>query len=196
MVLSTVGRVNFRTGPSVDSSVIRTLDSGLGVDILERDPDGWSKVRISGTVGYIRSDLLKLGGNNVELLEWSAANSLIRTGVPMQVVDVRTGLTFNIQAFSKSGHADVDTLTRADTETLQRTRNGNWSWAARPVWVTIGGRTLAAAMNGMPHAGSAINGNGLDGHFCLHFAGTVTNNKSYQADLRNAVAEAWNAARS
>ena len=193
--LRTVSRVNFRTGPSMDASVIRTLDSGLSVEVLERDPHGWTRVRINGTVGYIRSDLLNVSGvRNVELLEWSVASSVVRIGVPIRVVDVRTGLSYNIQAFSKSGHADVDPLTRADTETMRQTRNGTWSWAARPVWVTIGDRTLAAAINGMPHAGSTIRDNGVDGHFCLHFAGTVTNNKSYQADLRNAVAEAYNAA--
>jgi hypothetical protein len=35
----------------------------------------------------------------------------------------------------------------------------------------------------------------MNGHLCLHFGGTVTNNKSYQQDLRNAVQEAFNAAR-
>jgi len=113
----------------------------------------------------------------------------------MRVLDVRTGLSFNLQSFSKSGHADVEPLTAADTATILSTRGGVWSWAARPVWVTIGDRTIAAALNGMPHAGSTISGNNMNGHLCLHFGGTVTNNKSYQQDLRNAVQEAFNAAR-
>jgi hypothetical protein len=113
----------------------------------------------------------------------------------MHVVDVRTGITFKLRAFSKSGHADVETPTRADTDAILRSRNGVWAWAPRPVWVTIGDRTIAAALNGMPHDVSTISGNGLNGHLCLHFNNTVTNSKTYQRDLNNAVMEAWNAAR-
>jgi len=74
---------------------------------------------------------------------------------------------------------------------MLRTRNGTWAWAPRPVWVTIGERTFAAALNGMPHDVSTIRDNGLNGHLCLHFNNTVTNSKSYQRDLNNAVVEAW-----
>jgi len=133
------------------------------------------------------------GGGNVELLTWAQARRLIQNGVTMRVVDVRTGLAFNIKAFSTGGHADVEPVTQADTDIIFRTRDSRWSWAARPVWVTIGGRTIAASINGMPHAGSTISGNGMDGHLCLHFWGTITNNKSYERDLNNAVMEAFNA---
>jgi uncharacterized protein YgiM (DUF1202 family) len=192
--LRTVGRVNFRTGPSTNASIIRTLEAGVSVDVLEKLSNGWSKASVNGTVGYIMSNLISIGGGGVELLEWTTARNLVRNGVPMRVTDVRTGTTFTIQSFSKSGHADVEPLTQADTDAILRTRNGVWSWSARPVWVTIGDRTIAAALNGMPHAGSTIRTNGMDGHLCLHFNGTVTNNKSYQRDLNNAVMEAWNAA--
>jgi hypothetical protein len=111
----------------------------------------------------------------------------------MQIVDVRTGITFRLQCFSRGGHADVEPVTRADTEAILRSRNGVWAWAPRPVWVTIGNRTIAAALNGMPHAGSTIHDNGMNGHLCLHFGGTVANSPTYQRDLRNAVMEAWNA---
>jgi len=194
VVLRTSGNVNFRVGPSTDTRVIRVLSIGTPVEIIEQNQNGWSKVLVGGAEGYIRSDLLREGDNNVELLDWSVARNVIRTGVPMQVVDVRTGLNFTLRTFSMSGHADVEPMTQADTDVILQTRNGVWSWDARPVWVTINGRTLAASINGMPHDVSTISDNGIDGHFCLHFAGTVTNNKSYQADLRNAVAEAWNAA--
>jgi len=191
--LWTTGTVNFRTGPSTDSSKISTLATGTAVGVLEQGSNGWSKCSVGGSVGYIKSDLLSTSNGRVEYLDWSEARNLVKNGVPIRVVDVRTGLTYTIQSFSKSGHADVEPLTAADTDTILRSRNGEWKWDPRPVWVTLGDRTIAASLNGMPHAGSTISGNNMNGHLCLHFGSTVTNNKSYQQDLRNAVAEAYRA---
>ena len=191
--LRTVTGVNFRTGPSTGHSVIRLLPVNTAVEVLENQTNGWSKVRHNGTEGFIRSDLLGTGTGSVELLDWSTAKNVVPTGVNLRVVDVRTGISFNIRGFSKSGHMDVEPPTRADTDAILRSRNGVWAWAPRPVWVTVGDRTFAAALNGMPHDVSNIRDNGIDGHFCLHFNNTVTNSKTYQRDLNNAVTEAYNA---
>ena len=193
--LRTVGGVNFRAGPDTDARILSVLNTGTSVEVLEYDPVGWSKVRSNGSTGYIRSDLLGEGAGAVELLAWSEAKDIVKNGVNMRIVDVRTGISFTLRSFSKGGHADVEPVAQADTDTMYRIRDGKWSWAARPVWVTLGNRTVAASINGMPHAGSTISNNGMDGHLCLHFWGTITNNKSYEKDLNNAVMEAFNAAR-
>jgi len=137
--------------------------------------------------------LLGVGGIRVESIDWAQARTLIPINVNLSITDVRTGIRFQLRGFSRSGHMDVEPPTRADTEAILRTRGGVWAWAPRPVWVTTGGRTFAAALNGMPHDVSTIRDNGMNGHLCLHFGDTVTNSKSYQQNLRNAVAEAFNA---
>jgi len=193
--LRTVTEVNLRSGPSTSHERIRVLPANTSVDVIENHANGWSSVRHNGTSGFIRSDLLGSGSNSnsVELVDWSSARDIVPTGVNLNIVDVRTGITFQLRGFAKTGHLDVEPPTPADTEAILRTRNGVWSWAARPVWVTVGGRTFAAALNGMPHDVSTIRDNGMDGHLCLHFNNTVTNSQSYQRDLRAAVIEAYNA---
>ena len=193
--LRTVTEVNLRSGPSTSHERIRVLPANSDVDVIENHENGWSSVRHNGTSGFIRSDLLGSGSDNntVELIDWSLARSIVPNGVNLNIVDVRTGITFQLRGFAKTGHLDVEPPTQADTEAILRTRNGVWSWAARPVWVTVGGRTFAAALNGMPHDVSTIRDNGMDGHLCLHFNNTVTNSQSYQRDLRAAVTEAYNA---
>jgi len=131
--------------------------------------------------------------DKIELLTWREASSLIGGGTIIEVEDIWTGLRYTLRCASISGHADVEPLTAEDTEIIYKTRDGVWSWDARPVWVTIDGRTLAASINGNPHAGSTIADNEMNGHLCLHFTGTVTNSKSYQADLRSAIEIAWEA---
>jgi len=194
----TTAGVNFRSSPSTDADIIRVLNTGTTVEMLQHDPANWSRVRINGTVGYISSEFLSAGAGHVEFLEWSIARRIVQNGVPMRVVDVRTGISFYLQSFSIGGygiggHADVEPLTQADTDAILRSRNGVWAWAPRPVWVSIGDRTIAAALNGMPHDVSTIANNGMNGHLCLHFYGTRTRSQTYQRDLNNAVREAWNA---
>jgi len=199
-IFRTTTGVNFRSSPSTDADIIRVLNTGTTVEVLMQRQDGWSNVRQNGSTGYVMSEFLTAGAGNVEFLEWSIARTIIRNGVPMRVVDVRTGISFYLQSFSIGGygiggHADVEPPTQADTDAILRSRNGVWAWAPRPVWVTIGDRTIAAALNGMPHDVSTISGNGMNGHLCLHFYGTRTRSQTYQRDLNNAVREAWNASR-
>jgi uncharacterized protein YgiM (DUF1202 family) len=191
--LRTVGSgVRIRSGPSTQTSILKELPNrGTAVSVLENQSNGWSKVSHDGTVGFIRSDLLG-PGHNIELIDWSEARNLIRIGTNVRITDVYTGISYTLRVFSKSGHADVEPPTRADTDAKLRTRNGAWAWTPRPVWATVGNRTFAAAVNGMPHDVSTIRDNGINGHFCLHFNNTVTISKSYQRNLNNAVVEAWN----
>lgn len=189
--LRTIGGVNLRAGPSTSTRVIRLLPAGTRVSVFANEANGWSRVSHDGTSGYIKSDLLGPDAN-VELIDWSVAINIVPLRTNIRVVDVRTGISFNLRPFSKSGHADVEPPTRADTDAILRTRNGVWAWAPRPVWVTIGNRTFAGALNGMPHDVSTIRDNGMNGHLCLHFNNTVTISKTYQRDLNNAVMEAFN----
>jgi hypothetical protein len=139
---------------------------------------------------------LEIGPNGVELLPWSYVRTFLPTGVPLQVTDVRTGITYWMSAFSLGNHADVEPLTAADTAAMFLTYNSRWSWDTRPVWVRVGDRTIAASVNGMPHAGSTISGNNMNGHICMHFYGSRTHNRSlnHERSHQNSVREAFNAA--
>jgi len=191
--LRTVTGVNFRAGPSTNHDIIGHVAVNTAVDILENQSNGWSRVRHNGTVGFIKSEFLGTGARTIELIDWSTAKSIVPTGVNLRVVDVRTGISFNLRGFSKSGHMDSEPPTQEDTDAILRSRGGVWAWAPRPVWVTVGDRTYAASLNGMPHDVSTIRNNGMNGHLCLHFNNTVTNSKSYQRNLNNAVMEAYDA---
>jgi uncharacterized protein YgiM (DUF1202 family) len=191
----TSGRVNFRSAPSLDADVIRTLAAGTRVTALEYDPDAWSRVEVNGETGYINSEFLISGSFDIELSDWSSIKPILPVHTPIQIIDVRTGRSYNIQVFSKGQHADVEPQTAADTEMIKQVFGGRWTWTPRPVWVNVNGRTFAAAINGMPHGGSTISGNGMNGHLCLHFKGSRTHNgnASGQRAMQNAVTEAWNA---
>ena len=134
-----------------------------------------------------------INGNIEKISWWTKRHNILTTGTTIQIYDIRSGLTYNVRAFSLGNHADVETLTVQDTE-IMRQASGGFSWDARPVLATFNGRTFAAAMHTMPHAGSTIADNGKNGHVCLHFFESTPHNgnQSWRAEMQAAVLQAFN----
>jgi len=132
---------------------------------------------------------------NIENISWWTMrdDGIIPIGTTIQIYDIRSGLTYYVRNFSNGNHADVETLTVQDTEIMRQTSGGH-SWSARPVLATFNGRTFAAAIHTMPHAGSTIHTNGKNGHICLHFLGSRPHNgnRSWEAEMQAAVTQAFN----
>jgi len=214
--------LRLRVGPSTDDTVIRNMPNGTIVHIENFNPDSeWSVVYHNGTRGYAATEFLLAAPlvagaiqtavaeraytpmGVVEMLPWSYVRSIMPTGTNIQVYDVRTGLTYMIRNFSNGNHADSETLTQQDTDIMRQSSGGRFSWDARAVLVTFTDnsgnvRTVAAAINTMPHAGSTISGNGMNGHICLHFLESRTHNgnRNYEAAMQAAVRAAMNFANS
>ncbi|NLJ60278.1 MAG: LysM peptidoglycan-binding domain-containing protein [Firmicutes bacterium] len=107
-----------------------------------------------------------------EMLHWDSVNRIFKVGSIATITDVRTGLSFRVRRRGGSLHADVEPYTKEDTAIMRRIYGGSWSWNRRPIIVRIGGRRIAASMNGMPHGGQSLGNNNFNGHFCLHFSGS------------------------
>ena len=136
----------------------------------------------------------EINGNIENISWWTMRDSgIIPVGTTIQIYDIRSGLTYYVRNFSNGNHADVETLTAQDTEIMRQT-SGGFSWSARPVLATFNGRTFAAAIHTMPHAGSTIHTNGKNGHICLHFLGSRPHNgnRSWEAEMQAAVTQAFN----
>ncbi|MCL2201378.1 MAG: SH3 domain-containing protein [Oscillospiraceae bacterium] len=178
VTLWTTANANVRSSASPDADVVTMLDEGTAVSVVALNPSAWARVQVNGATGYIRNDLLRGNVNNVELLEWSVVRGMLRDGQVVHITDVRTGRTYNVRIFTRGRHADVEAATQADSDTIRSLNGGNWSWDRRPVWVTFDGRTVAASINAMPHGRGAVQGNGMNGHICLHFLGSENHNGS------------------
>ncbi len=115
----------------------------------------------------------------VEKVTWSVATKVWPRGSVATVTDVATGLSFASKRYAGGSHADVEPLTAADTAIMCRIYGVETSqdiaelnlYQRRPIWVTIGGRTLAASMYGVPHnpGGDTLPDNDYTGQFCIHF---------------------------
>ncbi|MCL1877243.1 MAG: SH3 domain-containing protein [Defluviitaleaceae bacterium] len=196
----TTARLNLRATPSTAGDRILVVSEGRRVDVLDTRCGEWFEVSYGGNRGFMYAEFLRDASTvrisgNVEKLEWRDAQNLVTHGRIFTVVDVRTGISWEMASFSNGNHADVEPITANDTAAMLRAF-GQWTWTPRPVHVVVGGRTIAASINGMPHAGSTRSENNMDGHVCLHFLGSTTHTTNAPGHARNhqdAVAEAFRA---
>lgn len=135
--------------------------------------------------------------SRVELVHWHEVRNFLPIGETIQIHDILSGLTYNVQSLSNGAHADVEPVTANDTAIMLMSLGGEWSWTPRPVWVVIGDRIIAASINGFPHDIYTIPDNNMDGHVCLHFYGSTThnNNLAFAQLHQDALIEAYNMAR-
>lgn len=107
--------------------------------------------------------------NGVVLQDWfNGGSKAFIKKKPVQVIDVETGLSFEVERFGGWYHADCQPCTKDDTAVF-KSIVGQWTWDRRPIWVQIEGTLYAASMNCMPHMVSPSRTNGFPGHFCIHF---------------------------
>jgi len=130
---------------------------------------------------------------------WTEAQYVVPTQSVIEIVDFYTGKSFFAKRTTGSNHADIETLTLADTEKMKEIWGGSFSWTRRPVIVKINGRKIAASASSLPHAGDDkvaggiyttwrsdgyppgynldwVKGNGIDGVIDLHFANSTRHN--------------------
>jgi hypothetical protein len=109
-----------------------------------------------------------------KLIAWEDAKFIMPRHSIFSIKDLETGLNFQVQRRAGSDHADVQPLTKEDTKIMKQIYNGRWSWKRKAILVYSDGTRLAASMNGKPHGGDGIPGNGFSGHFCVHFLNSTT----------------------
>lgn len=144
----------------------------------------------------------------VEKVDWYTGDiqRVWPNGTTAVITDVTTRLSFRARRWAGAYHADVEPLTAADTaimtriygvKTAQEIADKNL-WHRRPVWVTVGGRSFAASVYGVPHnypKGDTIPNNDFSGQFCVHFLNSKTHSTQVvDAQHMAAIEKAYNSA--
>lgn len=124
-----------------------------------------------------------------EKIDWftGGIQQLWAKGASYKVYDVQTGIVWWARRWSGASHCDIEPLTAEDTARLCQIYGVNNAqeiydknlWQRRPCLVTIGTRTFACSLYGMPHNpdGDTIPDNDMTGQICMHF----TNSKGHES---------------
>jgi hypothetical protein len=201
----TLDALNLRPLPSTNFPRIALAPRGSIVYVTDFRDGEWYAVTFNGMCGFMNAtwlapidltpppppDTSNLAP--VELVAWHTANELIVSrGAAVTIIDVRTGISWQVARLGGELHADVETVTAADTAAMHAAFDFVWTWDPRPVLVIAEGRTLAASIGGMPHSVVTNFNNNVNGHFCLHFFGSRVHGSEIINPLHhNAVLEAF-----
>ena len=138
-------------------------------------------------VGASESSKLTMTIYPAEKIDWwtGGIQNLWAKGANYKVYDVKTGVVWWAHRWSGGYHVDAEPLTAADTArlcsaygvtTAQEIANKNL-YERRPSLVTIGNRTFACSLYGVPHnypEGDTISTNDFKGQLCIHFTNSWT----------------------
>ncbi len=140
-----------------------------------------------------------------EKIDWytGGINELWARGSNYKVYDVKTGIVWWAHRWAGGLHVDAEPLTAADTARLCRCYGVTTSqeikdknlWQRRPLLVTIGTRTFACSLYGVPHnypEGDTISTNEFKGQVCIHFTNSKTHDsRKVDSGHEEAIQYAW-----
>lgn len=190
----------------LDSSSIIYVGQNLKID-REYKPSGNNFINNSIKDKLIINNIINNNQNTIygQALDWfKEVQYIIPIGKDFKVTDLKTQKTFNLRRTYGVNHADVESLTARDTQTIKEIW-GEFSWTRRSVIVEVDGLKIAGSLAAMPHAGNddapanahtrwrsgnygegenldAIKGNDMHGHIDLHFL----NSKGHANPVLNA----------
>ena len=107
----------------------------------------------------------------------------LKSGNTATLLDINTGISFNVRIFSLYDHLDVEPLTSQDTQQICHIYGTNNAYnitsskhyARRPMkLITNTGYECVCSMYGVPHGDQSIFDNNFPGSICLHFLNSIT----------------------
>ena len=167
--------------------------------------DAATQHALFGTVPFNGTDNLDFTFYPAEKIDWftGGIQELWPRGASFKVYDVYTGIVWWAKRSAGGYHADIEPLTRADTARFcqmygvsnPREIEDRNLWQRRPSLVTIGERTFACSLYGIPHNpdGDTLPDNGMTGQVCMHFTNSRTHGTNVvNPDHQAAIEYAWN----
>ena len=155
-------------------------------------------------VGTANTNDMRMTLYRAEKIDWytGGIQELLPRGTNFKIYDVQTGIVWWAHRWAGGSHADIEPLTAADTARLcqiygvtsaKQIASKNL-WQRRPCLITIGNRTFACSLYGVPHnyGADTIKSNNMDGQVCLHFTNSRTHgSKKVDSYHAAAIQYAW-----
>jgi hypothetical protein len=108
------------------------------------------------------------------LESWESVKAQLIPGNSYTITDCYTGKVFELIYVSGGNHAEMEPAP-GELEAFMEICGKEFNYFKRPVIVSINGLEAAASIQCWPHGSDSIADNGMDGHVCLFFDGSLSN---------------------
>jgi hypothetical protein len=192
MRLRELGYLNFKPTGSYKSMTVSAVK-----DFQVNYRDNGYEMQVDGRMGQQSLDLLfrydakrvSLSGVSIPagpkhgsstmvktgtLVSWSEVKTLLITGRSYTLTDCITGNEFKLVFTGGVNHAELESASESDLEAFKAICGSEYNYLKRPVLIDIDGRLIAASIQCWPHGAEQIGDNGMDGHVCLFFDGSLS----------------------
>ena len=121
--------------------------------------------------GPINSELKEKDGS---LIEWKDVKEMLRKGKTYRVIDCNTGRMFSMIFTGGENHAEMEIASPNDMVNFKFICGDDFNFLKRPVIVEIGDERIAASIQCWPHGNDSVPENGLSGHVCVFYKGSLS----------------------
>lgn len=108
------------------------------------------------------------------IVPWGTVKGMLQTGRGYTITDCYTGSTFALMFVGGDNHAEMEPVSEEALEGFKAICGSEYNYLKRPVVVSIDGQEVAASIQCWPHGSDFVPDNGMEGHICLFFDGSVS----------------------
>jgi hypothetical protein len=108
------------------------------------------------------------------LVPWESVKEKLAVGRSYVITDCLTGNTYELVFTGGTNHAEMESQNEEQLVGFKATCGKEFNYLKRPITVDIDGQQVAASIQCWPHGTDSIGGNGMDGHVCVFFEGSVS----------------------
>ena len=192
MRLRELGYLNFKPTGSYKSMTVSAVKA-----FQKNYRDSGYEMQVDGRMGQQSLELLfkyeakraSLGGvsipagpkhssNTLEktgaAVPWDTVKTLLNVGEGYVIIDCYTGYPLELIFAGGNNHAEMEAEDTSKLEGFKRICGDEYNYLKRPVVVIIGEQEIAASIQCWPHGSDTVGDNGMAGHVCLFFEGSLS----------------------
>lgn len=109
------------------------------------------------------------------LVSWESVKEKLSVGRSYVITDCLTGSTFELVFTGGMNHAEMEPQSEEQLAGFKTICGKEYNYLKRPITVDIDGQQIAASIQCWPHGSDSIVNNGMEGHICIFFEGSVSN---------------------
>ena len=109
-----------------------------------------------------------------QLFSWEKAREQLKMGQWYTVTDCNTGESFRLVFADGENHAEMELFAESDKQAFDKICGSEYNYLKRPVVIDIGAVRAAASLQCFPHGADMLKDNGMEGHICVFFHGSLS----------------------
>lgn len=151
------------------------VDGRIGPETMKQlfSPNA-PRVAIPNSVHMPRGPIASSLAVKGRLVDWSEVKTMLIVGNAYKVTDCNTGESFRLVFSGGDNHAEMELYSEDDKPVFDTICGDEYNFLKRPVVVSIGGSDIAASMQCFPHGSDDVESNGMEGHVCVFFSGSLS----------------------